>query len=803
MRWRRGRKAAPAGTGLPAGEPGRPGDPAAVVVASGDARARGGGTATTGHRGAAPTGVSVAGSGDASATGGGLANTGSIHAHQLHVSVKAREPVPWPLCLGAVPAPATAFQSRAEPRAAVDAAHADPATVVSTQVFSGGGGVGKTQLAASCARQAIAAGTELVVWADAADAARVIALYARAAHLVHAPGAGGDDAEADAKAFTAWLATTRRSWLVVLDDITDPDGITPWWPPTSPSGKGRVLATSRLRDPRLSGGSRTVVDIGGYTVHEADRYLRERLTHDRAGHLLDAHLAGLAEELGLLPLALAHAAAYMIVQDVTCAEYLTRFRDSRTRLGHLMPRHADTEGYGREVDSTLLLALDAARHQEPQGLANPALRLAALLDPAGHPRELWGTAPVLAYLTAHRSPGVPSGAARVDADQARAVIRLLHRYNLLTDESAAGPRAVRLHALTARAARETELPIRTRDAAQAAASALLNLWPDADHTHPDLTAVLRANTDVLTTTTGDDLWHSGANPVLFRAGESLLHMGLNTAAVCHWRRATDDAERLLGAEHPDTLTARGHLAAAYRLVEWTDAAITIGERVAEQRTRLLGAEHPDTLTAWAHLAAAYRPAGLTSEAITIGELVAEQSRLLLGAEHPRTLTAWDDLATTYRVAGRTEEAITIGERIAEQSRCRLGAEHPQTLAARANLATSYRLAGRTREAITIEERVAEQRERLLGPDHPHTLDTLANLATSYWLAGRIAEAVTIGERVAQQRERLLAAGHPDILTAWSFLAASYRLAGRTAEAITIEERVTEQSMQLHDPTSSS
>ncbi|WP_220472718.1 hypothetical protein [Streptomyces sp. SCUT-3] len=44
---------------------------------------------------------------------------------------------------------------------------------------------------------------------------------------------------------------------------------------------------------------------------------------------------------------------------------------------------------------------------------------------------------------------------RVDAGQARAALRVLHRYGLLTDDARAGNRAVRLHALTARATRET------------------------------------------------------------------------------------------------------------------------------------------------------------------------------------------------------------------------------------------------------------------------------------------------------------------------------------------------------------
>ena len=111
--------------------------------------------------------------------------------------------------------------------------------MVLTQVLSGGGGVGKSQLAASCAGQAVRDRTDLVVWADASVSGGVIAAYAQAAARVQAPGRTGKqgDAEADARAFLDWAAVTGRSWLVVLDDITDPAQAAAWWP-ASHTGTG-------------------------------------------------------------------------------------------------------------------------------------------------------------------------------------------------------------------------------------------------------------------------------------------------------------------------------------------------------------------------------------------------------------------------------------------------------------------------------------------------------------------------------------------------------------------------------------
>ncbi|MFF7251525.1 NB-ARC domain protein [Embleya sp. NPDC008237] len=494
-----------------------------MVADSGNAHATDGGTAVSGHRGPPPT--ETTGAGTVRFEGTGTATASAPHAvaisgnvHVAHVDVHAAtlpEPVRWPLQPNPVPALASAFQDRAGLREWIDRARADHASVV----LSGGGGTGKSQLAAAYAHRARADGVDLVLWVNAADTEQVITTYARTAHLIATPGATGQDPLDDARAFVHWLATTSRSWLVVLDDITDPRSLEPWWPPApSPSGRGQTTASTRRREALLSGGDRAVIDVDTYTDTEARAYLRERLTHAAHAHLLDEDLPRLARELGLLPLALAHAAAYMINEDVTCTRYLRLFTAGAARLDKLLPPDADTERYGRPVAAALLLSLDAAQRAEPAGLAAPALTLAAFLDPAGHPRNLWTHETVIHYLNTHRAPAPDTDHTRVDSEDAHAVLRLLHRYGLITDDSRNDPRAVRIHALTARAARETTPDTELPAVARTAADALFGLWPAQDHTDPDLAAVLRANTDTLTAHAGDLLWHPHGHLILYRTG---------------------------------------------------------------------------------------------------------------------------------------------------------------------------------------------------------------------------------------------------------------------------------------------
>lgn len=160
---------------------------------------------------------------------------------------------------------------------------------------------------------------------------------------------------------------------------------------------------------------------------------------------------------------------------------------------------------------------------------------------------------------------------------------------------------MRIHALTARAARET-----TTDpaaVAHAAANALLALWPDNDHATTDLVAALRANTTTLAGTADGLLWHPDGHTLLYKAGNSLLNAGLHTPAVTYWHHMTEQAGRMLGDEHPRTLICRSNLANAYQRAGRTAEAITLGKQVVADAGRLLGPEHPHTVAAASALSA--------------------------------------------------------------------------------------------------------------------------------------------------------------------------------------------------------
>jgi NB-ARC domain-containing protein len=351
--------------------------------------------------------------------------------------------VRWPHRVGVIPLLADCFQERAPEMRELDDAVSAGRTAVVTQVLSGLGGVGKTQLAAAYARRVWGAGElDLLVWATARSRDAVQARYSQAAAEI---GQAPPDVESAAEWFLGWMQTTTRRWLVVLDDLGDPADLQGLWP-EGPCG--RVLVTTRRRDAALASDTRQLIEVGLYTPGQTLAYLRQKIGD---GDGLE-HATDLAADLGYLPLALAQAAAYLHDRQETYAGYRRRLRDRRKRLAELFPDDALADDYRSTVAATWSISLEAADRLIPKGLATPVLRLASTLDPNGAPVEVFTTLAALAFLTdQHQPTGSASTIPQVDEHDCRDALSNLHRLNLISVDRGGGPRAVRTHALVQRA----------------------------------------------------------------------------------------------------------------------------------------------------------------------------------------------------------------------------------------------------------------------------------------------------------------------------------------------------------------
>ena len=101
-------------------------------------------------------------------------------------------------------------------------------------------------------------------------------------------------------------------------------------------------------------------------------------------------------------------------------------------------------------------------------------------------------------------------------------------------------------------------------------------------------------------------------------------------------QVVESRERVLGAEHPSTLTSMANLASTYwNQGRWKEAE-ELQARELDICSRVLGAEHPDTLTSMANLAHIYKVEGCHKEAVEQMSKALRMSQEILGPEHYRT-----------------------------------------------------------------------------------------------------------------------------------------------------------------------
>lgn len=391
-----------------------------------------------------------------------------------------------------LPPRALSFQHRAEAdqlRTAVGSG----GTAVLSQVLTGTGGVGKTQLAADYARTAWdSGGVDVLVWISASSRSAITAGYAQAGVELLAADPG--DPEQSARAFLAWLEPKAGQkpcrWLIVLDDVTDPADMRGWWPPASP--RGRVLVTTRRREAALTGAGRRLVTVGLFTPQEASAYVTAVLAaHDR--HEPTDQIKSLAADLGHLPLALAQAAAYIVDTNVTCARYRELLADRLGKLADLLPEpSALPDDQAVTVAATWSLSIEHADRLRPAGLARPMLQLAAMLDPNGIPTDVLTSRPALTHLAHHRSPNTRHPVPATTEDAAGA-LHALHRLSLVTCTPG---RPVQVHGLVQRSVREQLPPEALARTVRAAADALLQAWPQTERDFATGQR-FRANTEML------------------------------------------------------------------------------------------------------------------------------------------------------------------------------------------------------------------------------------------------------------------------------------------------------------------
>ena len=605
------------------------------------------------------------------------------------------------------------------------------------------GGFGKTQAALAYVLR-FGGYYDDVVWVRAADAQSLFESYrAIAAGLGLPPQKEPTEAEVQ-RAVKIWLAG-QPGVLVVFDNLDDPSLAKDYWPVGDP--KPFLLATSQKRDvSELERMEPLGLDV--WEPAEALDFLMRRTRRSGLDEAERTAAEKLAEETGYLPLALEQAGVYIAKDEVSFVAYLRTYQREHLKL---LEKYGPQAGVYRLSVAT---TWQASMKRVPAA-ARELLSAVGHLAPSANPYELVTCAP--------DALGAVLAAALTDqteADPLAALLGSLQEYSLV--QTGRDARTFSLHKLLQEVVRQ--------DQTDAERSEWMERWVRV------FDQFLPKDMEYQESAPYSRGWAAFA--ALFARMDEKNPATADAASLANWYvehfylrgrwreaeplavRAMQVRERVLGLEHPSTLTSVNNLALLYKSQGRYAEAEPLYQRALTARERVSGPEHPDTLTSVNNLAALYDSQGRYAEAEPLYERALAACERVLGQEHPVTLTSVNNLAMLYESQGRYAEAEPLFQRTLAALERVLGPEHPDTLSSVNNLAGLYESQGRYTEAEPLYQRALAAREPVLGPEHPNTLSSVNNLAFLYARQGRYAEAEPLYQRALDGLERVLGKDHP-------------------------------------------
>ena len=554
--------------------------------------------------------------------------------------------------------------------------------------------------------------------------------------------------------------------LLVFDNLEDEGLMRTWLPRTG----ARSLATSR--DTAWSADI-TAIPLQIWTLETATAYL-----HRASGRadLSDDDARAIAQAVGALPLALAHAAASLrSARMVSPLRYLERISE---RL-HNAPHGAE---YPRSVFATFSTAIAQAEQQAAGAAA--LLCFAASFAPDAILDELFrqgveyyveGLQPVLA-------DGVALDLRSAIADELLVdeALSALDRLSLLS--FAPSSQTYGMHRLVQLAAQDLEgkAALAWHECAVSVADIAfpdkidVATWPQCER----LLSHARAALDALS----KDSAFLPAGRLAFRCACYLRERGEYATAEVVAKRGLAVQERALGSDHPDVARSLNNLGIVYWQQGRYSEAESLHLRELGIEETALGPDHPELARSLNNLANVYRDQARFVEAESLYARALAIWETALGPDHPLVAIGLNNLANVYHDQARYADEEPLHMRAVAIREKALGPDDLQIAFSLTNLANLYQLQERYAEAEPLNLRSLAIRERALGPDHSHVAMSLNILALMCASQGRYAEAESHHRRALAIREKAFGPDGPDVGQSLNNLADLYCLQGRYADA---------------------
>ena len=620
-------------------------------------------------------------------------------------------------------------------------------------VLVGMRGCGKTQLAASLAKQCEDANWSLVAWINASSPESIKSDLVELAKQLKIDTSDQPTQEQIVGRCLNYLRSCEASdRLIIFDnveDINDLRGLVP-------TGDGLRVVVTTTNDKGWNYPDWDAIRIGVFDREKSiDYLLAVTESADRAA------ADTLADRLGDLPLALAQAAATARNSDLSLARYLDRL-DSYG--GERVIRPVPGDYYTDDVATALWMAIEDTLENLVDNTKRAALHqlgALALLAESGVPTR-W-LDPTFEKLYDDESHGTQRDA----GEDAHDALTELIRKSIV--QQSADKATTMIHRLQAQVLRESWSKEEREQACESAAELLGSV--DIDRFRADDSDARFQEThdliDNLCSFDARDCFRHlqdyrhimnalcqafdhardlGLVPEVFALKElvntlhkqvgdsreilSLLaklayadmYMGDYPDAISLYEHILSTREQILEPNHRDILSTRNDLAYAYYWVDRTDEAIDLFEQVLDERTRILSSDHEDTLMTGSYLALAYADDGQLERAIALGEQVVKDRDRVLKPDHKHTLVTRNNLADAYKSVGRLTDAIKMYEYVLQARIRTLGNTHRHTRITRNDLAQTYEQAGDLPKAISMYEDLHNDYIQIYGADHESTIE---------------------------------------------------------------------------------
>jgi tetratricopeptide (TPR) repeat protein len=382
-------------------------------------------------------------------------------------------------------------------------------------------------------------------------------------------------------------------WLLIFDNADDIDM---WFKNTGTktestclidyvprSNKGSIVFTTRSQKAAVQLAHQNVIKVAEMDRDDATQVLRNALIDQRITDDQETVLELLLDRLTFLPLAIVQAAAYINANNIALSEYLSLFEDHEQNVIEILSEDFKDDGRYRDtinpVATTWLISFEQIRRCD--SLAADYLSFMSCIDPKAIPQSLL--------------PPAQSRKMMIDA------IGTLSAYSFI--EKRPADQSLDLHRLVHLATRNW---LRQQDSLLGwtanAIARLVDVLPNDPNQNRTMWRTYLPHAQYIYTS---DLFQEDLEESLLllqKLGLCLLSDGRWNEAEIPFMQVMEERKRVLGQEHPDTLTSMANLASTYRNQGRWKEAEELFVQVMETSLRVLVQEHPDTLASMNNLA---------------------------------------------------------------------------------------------------------------------------------------------------------------------------------------------------------